>query len=115
MIRRPPTSTLFPYTTLFRSEISMTASVKEDKGGGKITGRADWALGYMSGTNKVEEVLVVIEAKSPSYYSESALAQLLVSLASVQDARSQEKKTNLVVFGLLTDGTNFRFVVLREN
>src|SRR2546427_11725242 len=25
MIRRPPRSTLFPYTTLFRSQISMTA------------------------------------------------------------------------------------------
>src|SRR5256885_14325011 len=28
MIRRPPRSTLFPYTTLFRSQMSMAASVE---------------------------------------------------------------------------------------
>src|SRR3712207_1327273 len=29
MIRRPPRSTLFPYTTLFRSELGVAAAVKE--------------------------------------------------------------------------------------
>src|SRR3712207_7470737 len=33
MIRRPPRSTLFPYTTLFRSTISMR--VKDGQGGGE--------------------------------------------------------------------------------
>src|SRR3712207_7473224 len=28
MIRRPPRSTLFPYTTLFRSDVSMTGMLK---------------------------------------------------------------------------------------
>src|SRR2546428_13037777 len=31
MIRRPPRSTLFPYTTLFRSVVSQRGSVKNDK------------------------------------------------------------------------------------
>src|SRR5438034_3577854 len=31
MIRRPPRSTLFPYTTLFRSVVSQRESVKNDK------------------------------------------------------------------------------------
>src|SRR3712207_9288976 len=31
MIRRPPRSTLFPYTTLFRSELSMTVSMLKSK------------------------------------------------------------------------------------
>src|SRR5690554_7182312 len=30
MIRRPPRSTLFPYTTLFRSRQAMTEQVKEE-------------------------------------------------------------------------------------
>src|SRR5258708_14153224 len=29
MIRRPPRSTLFPYTTLFRSDLSFTEDVKD--------------------------------------------------------------------------------------
>src|SRR2546430_11590466 len=32
MIRRPPSSTLFPYTTLFRSEARLDAAVHEDRG-----------------------------------------------------------------------------------
>src|SRR3712207_8489242 len=31
MIRRPPRSTLFPYTTLFRSLVTSTRSVVEDR------------------------------------------------------------------------------------
>src|SRR2546422_2763629 len=32
MIRRPPRSTLFPYTTLFRSQVSRTLKVLADHG-----------------------------------------------------------------------------------
>src|SRR5256885_10342632 len=32
MIRRPPRSTLFPYTTLFRSETQLRASTLQNKG-----------------------------------------------------------------------------------
>src|SRR3712207_8088293 len=31
MIRRPPRSTLFPYTTLFRSQASLNEKLKEEK------------------------------------------------------------------------------------
>src|SRR2546429_7003293 len=47
MIRRPPRSTLFPYTTLFRSEIiSARADLKEfyDKGVGTFRARATWEI-----------------------------------------------------------------------
>src|SRR3712207_8866143 len=36
MIRRPPRSTLFPYTTLFRSQFDVIANLR----GGGITGQA---------------------------------------------------------------------------
>src|SRR2546429_5835561 len=42
MIRRPPRSTLFPYTTLFRSLVSRRAHRRVDPGGGDVgrrTGR----------------------------------------------------------------------------
>src|SRR2546422_1827354 len=31
MIRRPPRSTLFPYTTLFRSQVSMSGDLERDE------------------------------------------------------------------------------------
>src|SRR5256885_10996279 len=36
MIRRPPRSTLFPYTTLFRSVADFTQSVEEDRPGQRV-------------------------------------------------------------------------------
>src|SRR2546425_7019644 len=40
MIRRPPRSTLFPYTTLFRSVLKLFYAVKEIDITGKLEGRA---------------------------------------------------------------------------
>src|SRR2546430_12226004 len=36
MIRRPPRSTLFPYTTLFRSESEGTATIMVSRAGGSV-------------------------------------------------------------------------------
>src|SRR3712207_8958335 len=36
MIRRPPRSTLFPYTTLFRSVVTVVAGAAEDPAGGHL-------------------------------------------------------------------------------
>jgi hypothetical protein len=80
----------------------------------RISGRCDWALGYMDDKSKLQEMLVVIEAKSPGNLG-TALPQLLTYLASVQAARVASNKTNKVVFGLATDSTQFQFAVLREN
>src|SRR5260221_5946930 len=41
MIRRPPRSTLFPYTTLFRSLPQQHASVVHQVAGGEIVGAVD--------------------------------------------------------------------------
>src|SRR3712207_8790995 len=51
MIRRPPRSTLFPYTTLFRSDDDAGLS---DQAGGPVVGSPDldeegWATGVRSG------------------------------------------------------------------
>src|SRR3712207_7134633 len=47
MIRRPPRSTLFPYTTLFRSEWSSFVSIKV---GQLISLVGGWALGGAAGS-----------------------------------------------------------------
>src|SRR3712207_8123198 len=41
MIRRPPRSTLFPYTTLFRSEAGVPNVIGVDRKGAVHTGRDD--------------------------------------------------------------------------
>src|SRR5689334_23856387 len=39
MIRRPPRSTLFPYTTLFRSQVELLAAgIGGDRAGGRLDG-----------------------------------------------------------------------------
>src|SRR5256885_9932772 len=38
MIRRPPRSTLFPYTTLFRSDLKMYLGAEDPRDAVKITG-----------------------------------------------------------------------------
>src|SRR3712207_200440 len=45
MIRRPPRSTLFPYTTLFRSRGDVAATVKRDLAAGeKLDGEGGYAV-----------------------------------------------------------------------
>src|SRR3712207_7337727 len=44
MIRRPPRSTLFPYTTLFRSESNEGATIGSAEAVGLIPGRTDPGL-----------------------------------------------------------------------
>src|SRR5258705_3076701 len=40
MIRRPPRSTLFPYTTLFRSNLNVVRAIAEAPSGGGPSGQA---------------------------------------------------------------------------
>ncbi|KAN0074324.1 hypothetical protein V8E54_008261 [Elaphomyces granulatus] len=89
-------------------EVQMEIPIEDNL---KISGRADWTFGYMDEKHKLQEMLVVIEAKAPGNVT-TALPQLLVYLAGVQDARLKINKT---VFGLATDSNTFVLVVLQEN
>src|SRR3712207_8402042 len=42
MIRRPPRSTLFPYTTLFRSLVGILAVAGSPRLGGRLAGHPSW-------------------------------------------------------------------------
>lgn len=93
-------------------EVPMTATVKQEHGGGTISGRADWSLGYMEDSTRLEQMLIVLEAKFSVQVDN--MAQVLTYLFAVQDARVKAKKTSTAVFGILTDFIDFRFIVLRE-
>src|SRR5258708_31744910 len=59
MIRRPPRSTLFPYTTLFRSRVVLETSGLADPGPILRTFATDRALGEEF---HVEAILAVVDA-----------------------------------------------------
>src|SRR5688572_32385593 len=54
MIRRPPRSTLFPYTTLFRSEVHLYAEARDAGDGGDLAGPG--FTGAESGDERVVRV-----------------------------------------------------------
>src|SRR2546426_7451476 len=56
MIRRPPRSTLFPYTTLFRSLEEIQQKIEETVKKGKAAAAAGPDLPYTSRAKKVLEV-----------------------------------------------------------
>src|SRR2546427_5480217 len=54
MIRRPPRSTLFPYTTLFRSARGAEGSLFEDERRAELDGLAAWAARTSDGSRSEE-------------------------------------------------------------
>src|SRR3712207_9356723 len=78
MIRRPPRSTLFPYTTLFRSEVD----------GYYFEGAELWTLDLKSG----EEAKLLEDGFNPSY---SPDGQRLAFDAGLAGARSEEHTSEL--------------------
>jgi len=91
------------------AEVPMQVSTKDSR---KISGRADWTLGYMDEKDKLQEMLVVIEAKSRGILG-AAIPQLLIYLAGIQDARATAEKVNTAVFGMATDADQFIFAILQ--
>src|SRR3712207_7661914 len=69
MIRRPPRSTLFPYTTLFRSSIHIS---------GAISGTVESARQAKEQLGKDAERVTVIDSRSEEHTSELQSRQYLV-------------------------------------
>src|ERR1017187_7599652 len=64
MIRRPPRSTLFPYTTLFRSQVAEAQAIPLKNSGGKVgpssalaTRKAEDAFGPLGGGERRQELV----------------------------------------------------------
>src|SRR5258708_28822060 len=69
MIRRPPRSTLFPYTTLFRSTVYPGAAI--DSGTCKAINGAYLQLGSGSFATTLDNSAGLIEADGGSFYNRS--------------------------------------------
>src|SRR3712207_8778491 len=86
MIRRPPRSTLFPYTTLFRSDIRITAHLGPMKltyapiiAEGQITNASKESVTYLSLTcSGLMNELGRVESRSEEHTSELQSRQYLV-------------------------------------
>src|SRR5256884_6697894 len=76
MIRRPPRSTLFPYTTLFRSRLTGVGEFDRVTGGGLVPGSA-LLLGGDPGVGKSTLVLQVLAAYARSEEHTSELQSRL--------------------------------------
>src|SRR3712207_7219655 len=82
MIRRPPRSTLFPYTTLFRSRLVATALVRElgpVLSGLMVAGRVASAIAAELGSMVVSQQIDAMRAlRSEEHTSELQSRQYLV-------------------------------------
>src|SRR5688572_14944900 len=97
MIRRPPISTLFPYTTLFRSEDSVTRSLKTQRApyviiyaqvgdGQAVTADAEKARCVAAGAGRYCRPMHVVRS----------LRQALVMLRSEEHTSELQSQSNLV-------------------
>src|SRR3712207_8920837 len=78
MIRRPPRSTLFPYTTLFRSELAGRHRAAEEPRDQRVHRRDLEELGRLVERRLVEQVLVAVVQRSEEHTSELQSRQYLV-------------------------------------
>src|SRR3712207_8344940 len=92
MIRRPPRSTLFPYTTLFRSHVDQGARV----GAGRVVVPGHGAVGPDLRL-ELEQVVVVhqpeVDLRSEEHTSELQSRQYLVCRLLLEKKKKKELKT----------------------
>src|SRR3712207_8561857 len=75
MIRRPPRSTLFPYTTLFRSEVVLWRGLEDFR---EVTAKADIGLSTAEWAIADTGSLVLTSGRSEEHTSELPSRQYLV-------------------------------------
>src|SRR2546426_8352739 len=95
MIRRPPRSTLFPYTTLFRSQVVAIVVVRPKLTGGRVkreTHRVAEAQGEDAPTGPIQ-----IEARSEEHTSELQSPCNLVCRLLLEKKKKKKRKRRLPV------------------
>src|SRR3712207_8056906 len=97
MIRRPPRSTLFPYTTLFRSEPSRLAPPRDRTGPDRVSDGPRLTMhelvrdGLLDAGSTTGPRLVI--ARSEEHTSELQSRQYLVCRLLLEKKKKQKKKT----------------------
>src|SRR5947208_11706990 len=75
MIRRHPRSTLFPYTTLFRSDEAKTKAADAGKQIASVTKERDQALTQLKGMKDAEQRVQVLVAENSNLKAKLADAE----------------------------------------
>src|SRR2546430_13107601 len=88
MIRRPPRSTLFPYTTLFRSPDSRTARVEADDALQRAAGRRDVMAAREMHVSRSEEHTSELQSQS------NLVCRLLLEKKTYTEERASPTSTS---------------------
>src|SRR3712207_6990455 len=100
MIRRPPRSTLFPYTTLFRSPIMLVSASVPDESVGDVMGDLSSRRGRPLGTEtaggmtevRAEVPMAEMLSRSEEHTSELQSRQYLVCRLLLEKKKLQSHK-----------------------
>src|SRR3712207_6972317 len=86
MIRRPPRSTLFPYTTLFRSITSI--EIVPDKNGSMFFARELPFAGalFESGENQTDKIVIILGDEKDAHQTDRKSTRLNSSHANISYA-----------------------------
>src|SRR3712207_8515105 len=102
MIRRPPRSTLFPYTTLFRSEAGRPADAVQEVEGGigagalGVPGREPGHVGHVPVEGPAEEA-----HRSEEHTSELQSRQYLVCRLLLEKKKKERCRIIIIVYSYI--------------
>src|SRR5258707_10684385 len=91
MIRRPPRSTLFPYTTLFRSRFGSIAENKDVLALGPGLGLHTETQDFIRKVALQTELPLILDAKSEEHTSELQSRQYLVCRLLLEKKKKKKK------------------------
>src|SRR3712207_6894139 len=94
MIRRPPRSTLFPYTTLFRSDDGVTATVVDPDTGAREEIRAAFVVGCDGGSSTVR-TLAGIAMRGDSHEEHFVLGDVRIEGLDRKSTRLNSSHANI--------------------
>src|SRR2546430_13722680 len=99
MIRRPPRSTLFPYTTLFRSD-----EIAEDRGGRRVRREVGEEVGGLPVRDARQyHVVQVLDRKSTRLNSSHSQISYAVFCLKKKNLRSISKLAQMICRGPTSD------------
>src|SRR2546427_5725702 len=99
MIRRPPRSTLFPYTTLFRSDLSITVCdcaglrTRRNEFDHFVDGRL---LGACGRQPSIDEVIELVTTRSEEHTSELQSQSNLVCRLLLEKKKKNAEPTSVI-------------------
>ena len=103
MIRRPPRSTLFPYTTLFRSSMRTTLTIEEQITGFTLKNISDFPADTALNSDIPEEIILAILMDYKKADAEAVIKKITLKLqkATKDDTRLKSTLQHLLMLSRL--------------